>query len=176
MPVRVIRLILFIAVSVLVFRWTPVDTQWVSSEGMLFFVIGGVLQNNSELLHKRLPKYWLGTISCIWLLLSFHSLHFIVLQKLNIIVGIISFWGVLDYLESKTIDRLIPYSFIIYVLHFYLIKIMKIGLSKLFYANELVSLFAYILLPLLCSALIIVLAKIMQKYLPKFYRIATGGR
>ena len=171
-----VKLALIGVLFILVYRWTPVDTQWMSSEGMLYFALGGILQNYSNLLNRRLPKYLLLASSLLWLLLSFHTWHFTILHKLNIIVGIISFWGVLDYIKNKEIDKLLSYSFFIYVLHFYLIKIMKVGLAKVFYGNDFMALLAYLVLPILCSVLIIVLAKIIQKNLPNFYKIATGDR
>lgn len=173
----VIVKIVFVGILIcLVCRWMPVDCRWMSSEGMLFFVLGGVLQKYPDLLNKQMPKCLLFTVSAIWLYLSFYSWSFMASQQLNIVVGLVSFWGLLDYLKSKAIDRLLPYNFIIYVLHLYLLKILKLGLAKVFYGNDFIALSAYLVLPVLCSALIIVLAKIMQKILPGFYKVATGGR
>ena len=82
----------------------------------------------------------------------------------------------IDYVKCMIIDKFLSYSFIIYVLHFYMIKIMKVGIAKLFYGNDIVSMLSFLFLPLICVLLIILLAKVMERIVPVFYKISTGGR
>ena len=173
---RLTGVFLSVLFIILIYIWSPVDTMWLSSEGIFFFVLGGILQKREDLLEKKIPTFLFVCMILLWVSMSFCHLDFFLFQKVRILCGIVAFWVFLDYVKCMIIDKFLSYSFIIYVLHFYMIKIMKVGIAKLFYGNDIVSMLSFLFLPLICVLLIILLAKVMERIVPVFYKISTGGR
>ena len=165
--------------ATLYYYWMPIDCGWISSEGILFFFLAGILQKHSGILCKRLPGNWVWLMFVVWVVLCFTTPFFQYLHKLCTLLGVITFWLIADripFFRSKGILELAKYSFLIYVLHFYLIKIMKVILGKSFFGNEWVSLAAYLILPIITCVIVVVIGCIMRRYMPKLYNLSTGNR
>lgn len=159
--------------------WMPIDCGWISSEGILFFFLAGILQKHSAYLCKRLSGHWICLMFVAWVVLCFTTPFFQYLHKLCTLLGVITFWLMTDhipFIHSKGIIKLTTYSFLIYVLHFYPIKVMKVILGKYFFGNEWVSLAAYLILPIITCVIVVVIGCIMRRYMPKLYNLSTGNR
>lgn len=177
---RVNSIFLYLIIALcLYFYWLPVDNLFLSTEGVFFFFLAGIISHHDNILTKSVPKEIVIVLTIIWLLLCFTTPLFQYIHKFCTILGVICFWLLSEtniVVENKLLLHLSKYSFLIYVLHFFPLKIMKIALGRLFFGNEWVSLFSYLLLPLVCVCIIIVLGYLMQKYFPKLFAVSMGGR
>lgn len=162
-------------------RWWPIDTTILSTECQLFFMIGGVLRKNSYLINYKLPSYILYPLFIFWCLncfdiIAIHSIH---MHRITTVIGIIVFWRLLDFIKKDIYNilyNLSAYSFFIYVMHFYLEKILKNIIASYFYGNNFIALLTYILVPILCIVITVYIAKLWMKTSEVSYRFATGGR
>lgn len=173
------ELLSMVVLLVLLYYWKPMDTKLLSSEGMLFFFIGGLLRKHKTSLLKLMPFGLTFVLTCGWLCWSFYAFKVVEFHTLYIFLGLFLCWNLVGYIPLRikcVILKLSKYSFLIYVLHFYLIKVFKVVLGNLFWSNELASLFAYLCLPILCSLVIIEVGKLMQKCFPNVLAISLGGR
>lgn len=159
--------------------WIPVDCRWFSSEGLFFFFLAGIINEHKNLLEKQFPFWIVMGMLILWMGLSFFTPVFQYLHKFCTLLGIITFWLLMDHcrwLHVDAVKKLAQFSFIIYVLHFYPLKIMKVYMGKMFYGNEWMSLMCYLLLPLVTCGLCVLIGIGMKRYIPWFYRISTGNR
>lgn len=168
-----------VVLGVLYYLWIPVNTNFLSSEGVLFFYLGGLLRKCEFLLYKHLSARPLIVLSTIWLLWSFVIIKVNSFHGIYILVGIVLLWNLIDFFPSRIFNMFLrygDYSFLIYVTHFYIIKVFKVALGKMFYGDAFLSMLSYLCLPILCVAMIVFLGKIMQRFIPKFYMFTMGGR
>lgn len=169
-------IILFIG---LFLHWVPVDCSWLSSEGTLFFFLGGVLQRHSDVVKWRMPKYVLWLLTAVWLVSCFVYPFRWTIHKYNTLLGLIICWQWLDYMPKRWYDtllRLSSFAFFIYVVHIDILKVMKVLLAYFFQTDELVALCAFFILPVITVLLAIYLGKIWKKVSPASFRLVTGGR
>lgn len=163
----------------LFFYWLPVDCSWLSSEGMLFFYLGGVLQKNSSVLEKKFPKWlFLGGIA-IWLISCFAFPHFWAIHRYNTLLGLFVVWQLCDYVPTRVFLGVLgvsSYSFFIYVLHADVIKSMKIGIAHFFCGQESVALASYLVLPLITVSFLLIVGKLFNRYVPHVFNFVMGGR
>ena len=171
---------IYVVVSVaLYYYWTPIDCGWISSEGIFFFFLAGILQKHPDFLYKRVSDKIVWLMFAVWMVLCFTTPFFQYLHKLCTILGIVTFWTVADHIpffRNKRMMELTQYSFLIYVLHFYPIKIMKVTLGRLFFGNEWISLAAYLILPIVTCIIVAIIGLAMRMYMPKLYNLSTGNR
>jgi len=171
---------LYTVLFILLFmNWWPVECRWVSSEGMLFFFLGGILQKNSEILNKRIPKALLFVIGSAWMISCFCFPFYWPIHRYNTLLGLIVVWQLFHNIPKRLSAWILNasvYSFFIYVTHIFIIKSMKVGLAHFFFRNETVALVSYIILPLLTTGIVLYLGKFFNKYLPAAFNIVTGGR
>ena len=165
--------------ALLYYHWMPIDCGWLSSEGLFFFFLAGIISRNEHWLEKRLPAWVVLVMLIIWGGLCFSTPAFQYLHKPCTLLGIVTFWFLMDtsqWFQSSFVMKLASYSFIIYVLHFYPLKVMKVYLGHQFFGNEWVSLGCYLLLPLITCGLCIMVGIGLKRWCPQFYRISTGNR
>lgn len=171
---------LYIILLILLFmNWWPVECRWVSSEGLFFFFLGGILQKNSEILNKCIPKVVLFTIGSAWIISCFCFPFYWPIHRYNTLLGLVVIWQLFCYLPKRLSSWILnasTYSFFIYVTHIFIIKSMKVGIAYLFFKNETIALASYIVLPLLTTGIALHLGKFFNKYLPAAFNIVTGGR
>lgn len=174
------KCVIYVVTSIaLYYYWKPIDCGWISSEGIFFFFLAGILQKHAHLLDKKKSPIIIWPMLAAWMVLCFTTPFFQYLHKLCTILGIITLWIVADhapFFRDKRIMELTQYSFLIYVLHFYPIKIMKVTLGRLFFGNEWISLAAYLTLPIVTCIIVVIIGQAMRMYMPKLYNLSTGNR
>lgn len=161
--------------------WWPVDCSWYSSEGFLFFFLGGVLQQNQILWDKRLPLAPLAILTCLWMAVCFlHPLWSIWMNKLTTLIGIICVWSWLTYMPNSSFKawmlNMSSFAFFIYVTHIFVIKTLKLLIAHLYPQQELIALTTYFLLPFVTLYLLLRAGKLLQRWFPNSYSITTGSR
>lgn len=171
---------LYGVVSILLFlNWVPVDCGWVSTEGMFFFFLGGLLQKNESVIKKRMPISLLAVLATIWIISCFFFPFFWHIHRYNTLLGITIIWQMYHYLPKQLLCWILnisSYSFFIYVVHAFIVKGMKISVAHYFSGNEVVALISYIILPLLTVGITLYLGKVFNKLLPNVFSIVMGGR
>lgn len=161
--------------------WWPVDCTWYSSEGFLFFFLGGVIQQKQIIWDKRLTLAPLAILSCLWIVVCFfHPLWSIWMNKLATLIGIICVWSWLTYMPNKSFKawmlRISSFTFFIYVTHIFVIKTLKLLIAHLYPQQEMVALLAYFVLPFVAFLLLYWIGKQWCKLSPQSFLLCMGGR
>lgn len=171
---------LYVLVGGVVFYfWVPVDCGWISTEGIFFFFMGGVLQKHNKFISKQFPLWLTCLLVIVWISMSLTHPYWEYIHKVNTFIGVVAFWQILNsFSEAINVKILVyvKYSFFIYVTHLYMIKSMKVTLADYFFGNEIVALTAYAILPIITIVLTIIIGKLWSYISPKSFSIATGGR
>lgn len=176
------RIIIHISLLIGLFiYWNPEDCGWVSTEGLFFFYLGGLISRNEHLLKCKIPLYLLIPLTCLWLyncfFVNLYNYHY--LNKFNTILAAFICWNIIAYLyknKNSMVLKLSLYSFFIYVTHFYLIKTLKTLFGKFFFGSDIAATITYLLLPLLTVCIVVIVGRILNRHYPKFYSFITGGR
>lgn len=156
--------------------WCPMDSNVLSMEGQLFFLLGGILRQHEKwVVHtmKRdisLALYLCWCVSCFVTGLNYWT------SKVHLLLGIFLFWNVVRHGAKGWIASMAGYSFFIYVSHFYLLKIIKTLLAHCFYDNELAASLTFLLSPVFVLVLIWKIGERWNRYSPKTFAFVTGGR
>lgn len=168
--------------------FTAIDYELNRIDGVAFFCIGGCISIYSSLeqMDKWLskPMVTLAAIiffgNAIW---QIYGTDFNVWYNfLTALCGCIVVWKSYDWLVSfkllniKLLNPYIGYSFFIYLFHepaFNIIK--KLGI-KLLGVHEWSLILLYMINPLVMCAIAIMVAKLLQRFMPKAYSILAGGR
>ncbi|MGN0036611.1 MAG: acyltransferase family protein [Bacteroidaceae bacterium] len=167
----------YVLVGLVLFRhWLPVDCSWLSSEGVLFFFLGGVLSRWNPMLRFRCPAWLAALLLAVWMVSCFVFPHCYAVHRYNHLLGLYVFWQALDYVPSAGLLRVSSYSFFIYVTHLYLLKGMKIGLARHFPGSGGVAMAAYFLLPLFSVGIALLVGRLWKRYSPRTFAWVTGGR
>ena len=112
------------------------------------------------------------------------KLNFRYVGVISVLAAIISVWRLYDWIASSQsltskltpLNSLLGYSFFIYLFHepvFNIIK--KIGLMVLG-VHEWSLILLYLINPLIMCAIAIMVAKLLQRFVPKVYGVLVGGR
>ena len=160
-------------------HWLPVDCSWISSEGLLFFFLGGVLQQYSDALKWRMPKYGLWPMTAIWLISCFMYPCYWSIHKYNTLLGIFIYWQLLDRLPPKwnlILLEISSLSFFVYVVHIDILRALKVSVAHIFPYNEPIALLSFFILPMISVLLAIIIGKTWNKFSPKTFAWVTGGR
>lgn len=168
-----------LVILVLFYYWIPVSSNWLATESMLFFCVGGFLAKRTEFLSYRLQPVVLFLLVLLWIGICWGRLAMPYSHKLNIIIGVTAFWNLLDYLKENTIAWLLKvsnYSFFIYVTHGYMMKGLKRAIASVFFGSDMAALIAYLLLPVLVASIACFIGKRWRIRFPKMYEICVGGR
>lgn len=168
-------------ISIFFFYWTPIDISLISSEGIFFFFIGGIFSKHKDILNIKFPTYLTIGLILFWIFLSISPIiaNNIYIHRCNTLIGLCSFWQILNFFPLKIKDFLLKYSsysFLIYVMHPYLVKILKNSIAYLFYENEFIALITFIFLPIIVTCIIIIIGYYWKKSSVKTYNIVTGNR
>lgn len=178
---KINNLILYsIVIIILLYLWNPVDCGIFSSEGILFFFLGGVLHSYPFILEKKINKYFLLILSIVWIVFCFYQpLWSKVMSNITTIGGIIIFWNLIDYISTKYSNILLNlsvFSFFIYANHIYPLKAIKITFARLYPENETVALLTYFIAPCIIVLLFTYIGKFLKKKYPRIMFFLTGGR
>lgn len=171
---------LFTIVFIVLFHlWIPVACNWVSYESILFFFGGGILWRYPIVINYKTNRWVLGILFVIWMMRCIIFPNSWFLNKYNIILGIIVFWQLLNYLPKKIHNKCLkiaPFSFFIYVAHIFVVKIAKAGANHFFHGNDFVALITYFACPIITIALLFHLGKKWKKHFLSSYNLVTGNR
>lgn len=168
-------------IMVFYYYWIPVDISLISSEGIFFFFIGGLISKYNNVLNIKFPTYLTLGLVLLWICLSINTIitDNIYIHRCNTLIGLCSFWQILNFVPVKIKDFVLKYSsysFLIYVMHSYLIKILKNSIAYIFYGNELIALITFIFLPIIVTFIIVTIGYYWKNISVKTYNIATGNR
>lgn len=174
------RWLLVLAGAGLFVLWFPVDCALLSTEGLFFFFLGGVLQRYQGVVNKKAPWGVLAVMLAVWCGMCFLRLSWSInMNKLNTLWGICTFWMLLDYLGNAVKRALLSASamtFFIYVNHFWVVKGMKVMLAQQYQQSEMVALLAYFLLPIITFFCLLWVGWLWKRFAFRSYDVATGGR
>ena len=160
--------------------WRPVDCALFSTEGVFFFFIGGVLQRYQSAI--RIKASWILVLMMVvvWCGIAFlRPVWNIQINKLTTLLGICSFWLLIDFLRSSAKRVLLSASamtFFIYVNHFWMVKGIKVAWAQLYPQNEAVALLAYFTLPIVTFLVLLLIGYLWQKMSQRTYSFCIGGR
>lgn len=170
-----------IVIAYLFAKWQPVDCAVFSSEGILFFVLGGVL-SKYKVLDCRIDKKWIAyTLLLLWqvccMFCDLWANEWI--HKTVVVLGVLSVWYGIDMISVRIgarMKQISYYAFFIYVTHFYCVKFVKIVMAHWFYGNGFVALLTFLLAPILVVACLLEIGKLYKHCSPKMYFFTTGNR
>lgn len=199
------NLIVFVAVSPLIWyvisraKWYSIIIFFILAEithfgGLLWFSVGAsvaILSSLEEV--QRLINNKI-TIGCIifYLVDSLWRAQFRDLTRVHtnyiygLLCGICSFiavWRGYDLIargriltDNKFIEKIVGYSFFIYVFHEPTYNIIKKIPILIFGQSELVLFIFFLINPFILCGIAILLANFLQRFLPKLYNMLVGGR
>ncbi len=172
--------------------WLMTLSETFNQFGIAYFILGGTIAKCSDLEYvtKRAcstPVFIMSLV--IWLVHA--MLQALQIQVafwywgvLSVLAGMITTWRVYDLLASKTkviyamspLRPLLGYSFFVYLFHepaFNIIK--KIGVKALG-TGDIVLILLFLINPIIMYFLSVLVAKLLQKIMPKVYGVLVGGR
>lgn len=173
--------LLLIVLLILLCSWLPVDCRLLSIEGVLFFLLGVLLNYKLDILSLKFSPKIALLLFLVWLCIvfEFNMREHELMHKISIFLAILSFWISLDWLPSKIymfLKNVSKYAFFIYVTHFYFVKTFKIIIAHFFEKNEIVAWGTFIFLPIACFFILIYFAQLFNKRYHKIYSLLTGNR
>lgn len=151
---------------------------------LLFFVIGGIFAIKKVNLEYKIKAHW------FWLLVLLSVIIGVILTingpitKLNFylsVVPLLALWFGYDLLYDKSIrfqglDKILPYTFFIYVFHEPSLNIFKKLLVLIGNNSEISYFLTYVFSPVLMVLFSYLVGSIWAKLTPKIYSIAIGNR
>ena len=160
--------------------WIPIGSNLMAYEVLLFFFLGGILSKYEHILHYKMSNRLLTPLAIVWLSWSMFTplLLSIWSYKMYVCIGIILLWQVtkrINVLSKRTL-KMSQESFLLYVTHIYVLKIIKEIVAVSFYNNGIAALLTYLLGPIVAVSLISCCGYVWKVYFPKSYEIALGGR
>lgn len=166
-----------IAILVYIFViWWPMDSKTLSTEGMLFFMLGGMMRKHEKWLCHLLKPQWAYIFFFAWIVSCFFIELTYWTSKIHLLLGVFLFWNVIRCGCKGIIASIAGYAFFIYANHFIFLKIIKTLLAHYFFGNEAVALVTFLL-----SAWFVVLITwkvgvFWNRYSPRTFAWVTGGR
>lgn len=175
------RWVWMIILPVLVYFWLPVDNRFVSVEGLLFFLVGGLLNFRVNILSMKKNKIYPILLFAQWMALAYsiNLWEHEKIHKFSICLGILFLWFSIDVIPKKIycfLLKMSKYAFFVYVTHFYFVKTFKILIAHNFVGNEIVAWFTFIFLPIICIGVLILFAQLFSKKYNRIYSLLTGNR
>lgn len=156
--------------------WWPMDTKTLSTEGMLFFLLGGFIRRHDWLLSKQMNNglslclYVLWVVSCFFVSFDYWT------SKIHLLLGVFCFWNVIRFGCKGWVASMSGYAFFIYVNHFILLKVVKTCIAFYFYENEFMALATFLFSPLFVAFFIWRIGLVWNNISPKTLAWVTGGR
>jgi hypothetical protein len=150
-----------------------------------FSILGIVLAKDKALLvklDKILGKktYIFAIFVGTYIITSvFHEIYYI--HQIGVLLYMVAIYLISKKLVQKSkivmiSERLIKYSFIVYVLHAKLLSIIQNIVVKCIIQTQIVLFFEYVILPIIVTGICIVFGIGLYKISPKMFGFLTGGR
>lgn len=169
-------IIQIIIITYIIYIWWPMDSKVLSTEGWLFFLLGGIIRKHEILLEWQMNKICATLFYSFWIITCFFIIPNYWINKLHLILGVFLFWHIIRINCKKWVFSLAGYSFFIYVNHFILLKIIKTILAYYFYGNEYAAILTFLLSPLCAIWIIWKIGKVWYSISPNSFNLVTGGR
>lgn len=178
---RYLKIIIIICFTVI---WIMGVNYIVASEAITFFSIGSymALYNQNLTLYIVKNKIIPYLFTTLWIAICIS----VTLLELNyawhcfgIICGIIALWTLYDLIYPALNKRILnskiySFSFFIYLMHEPLLSIIKKGFYTILDSKLIFVI--YIIAPIICIIICIILGNCLKKNAPKVYYILTGNR
>lgn len=164
-----------IVVALLALWLSTVNNQ--ARQSICFFCLGGLAGYYKPKFECKKPIMFATLFSILGLLISLSSTNKYVnrIATLFFIIAILMWLSLCTY-THRTLNKLMPYSFAIYVMHGKLISVLQIVLVKLIPQNSYVIILEYLIVPLFVIALCIFGTILLRHVAPAFFSIAMGNR
>ncbi len=113
-----------------------------------------------------------------YLLLGYPNTMLDVTSKILIPLGMITFWYSYDYCFKRHTDvwKLSKYSFLVFAAHHPIVSVIKKITFRFIEYNYINSVLVYFISAGITIAVIILLGKIIHRFLPPLWRVVTGNR
>ncbi len=170
---------------------------FIEGEGLLFFSLGVWMQQTS--FNIETPKKWMNPFLwfVILLLITFIKtwlafkgfalmkenvfLLLLLLHKLVVFAGLITAWFGCNAFVKWAMQKqwfvwCTAFAFIIYALHVPLVTYTIDGMFNCLNSLQYYRLLTFFVLPLLIIGFSVAIGFLLRKYLPKIYKVLTGGR
>ena len=157
------------------------------AEPLFFFSLGGFIAFSNKkylFIGNNTLKFLIFIL--YFILLGIHTKYlnyynyfeFVLLHKLIILLGIFTFWFLIDFLKTgkEKILLLSKYSFLIYVIHYALVYIIKEIMINLLGKYEYVNFISFIITTPIIILISILFFYILKKYSPNFMNLILGNR
>lgn len=164
----------------LIYWWWPVEmTPW-SSEGILFFFIGGIIQKKIDLTDIHVSPIFLIISIFLILVMDFSPLRsYMAVRKISVLLSIVSFWQLIELIPLRIKELIVlisKHGFFMFAFHQFVIKAMKVTLAHYFFNSGLVAIIAYFVLPILTFCILYFVGVYWKKLMPRIYSLFVGGR
>ena len=174
----------FLILLLSIILWRLIDTSIVSTEGVCFFFLGGVLYYHGSLPMPFPAKYWLWLLLpqfAIFYILIFTSFKYVFIQKACTFIQLYVEWQICLYLASiiKVSHFLVEmnhHSFFLYATHVTILKVLSQTFSCILPHAPQFSFMAYLVCFSLTLLLSFTLSFFTRASLPQLYSVITGGR
>ena len=165
-----------LVVACIFYIWWPMDSKVLSTEGWLFFLLGGILRNNEKWIEPTMNKKLSWVLYICWCASCFIVVSHYWTDKIHLFLGVVLFWNVVRHGGKGWVAAMAGYSFFIYVNHFILLKVIKTLLAHFFYGNELAATLTFLLSPVFVLVLTWKIGEAWHRYSPVTFAWVTGGR
>ncbi len=107
----------------------------------------------------------------------FTKTEFILFNTLSLIISVISFWYLYDFLKIKPFAAcLTTITFFIYAAHGTVLEFLQAIVLRIFPDSSMVALVTYITFPLITLGILVLTALVLKKITPKFWSLINGAR
>jgi surface polysaccharide O-acyltransferase-like enzyme len=177
-----------IVLASLLLSWQPVDCSVLSSEGLLFFFLGGwigdrrldlkYLRIGSTLVSGAIFFLWLGL--CVSQTLWLQGFYRPLAAKVSTPMGVMLLWVLADRVNNlrarKKLLALASYAFFIYALHSPMIRGIYKVLLSLRSEGQYYGLLVYVATPVITITICVLTAELMAQCGGRLCSVLTGGR
>ena len=175
----------FLVLMMATLLWVSDIQLWVVAPRALLFFISGYYIVKYNITEESVDKIRFRDVGIIYIFSIFLELFFkdkmVVIDKINVIIGIIFFIKASFYFikDGKFYNSLVwygKYRFIIYAFHALVLHYAIILMNTLIPMNGGFLLLKYFSAVILTLSFCIMSGIILEKLMPKFYKILIGGR
>jgi len=188
-----VHLLKFIPVIICLIAWfLDIDFIVFNNQSLLFFMFGAYvcLIDPNILLKEYARGYWL--IPILWLLfaigetvllhLNYDNILISIMHKVGMIIGFLAVWIGYDLLFRRKVFInnkyyfVLSYTFFVYAFHEPMLTIFKKAFFFILGNSQFMSLVIFFLAPSVTIALGVAIGFYLNRLVPRFYGVVSGGR